>query len=208
VNDVIFDRSEPFHIESLLTLGRLEEAREVFARLEWRGTTLPRPWITATLVRARALLLAAEGNVAQALASLDDLHDIAALGLPFEFGWTLLTKGRLYRRAKQKRAAAETLGEALAIFERLGAPDWVDRTARELARVGLRHRAADQLTDTEQRVAELAASGLTNRQVAEAAFMSPKTVEANLARVYRKLGIRSRAELGARVAMQQSKAQT
>jgi DNA-binding NarL/FixJ family response regulator len=56
------------------------------------------------------------------------------------------------------------------------------------------------LTPGEQRVAELAASGLTNRQVAAALFISPKTVEANLARVYRKLEIRSRAELGAHVA--------
>ena len=57
----------------------------------------------------------------------------------------------------------------------------------------------DELTETERRVAELAASGLTNREVAAQLFMSPKTVEANLARVYRKLGIRSRAELGARL---------
>ena len=57
-----------------------------------------------------------------------------------------------------------------------------------------------ELTPTERRVAELAATGLTNREVASAAFMSPKTVEANLARVYRKLGIASRAELGARMA--------
>ena len=57
-----------------------------------------------------------------------------------------------------------------------------------------------ELTATERRVAELAATGLTNREVAAQAFMSPKTVEANLARVYRKLGIRSRAELGARLA--------
>jgi DNA-binding CsgD family transcriptional regulator len=55
------------------------------------------------------------------------------------------------------------------------------------------------LTASELQVAQLVASGLTNREVARAAFMSPKTVEANLARVYRKLGIRSRAELGARM---------
>jgi DNA-binding CsgD family transcriptional regulator len=69
--------------------------------------------------------------------------------------------------------------------------------------VGLRQHAPGELTATERRVAELAASGLTNREVAKAAFMSPKTVEANLARVYRKLGIRSRAELGARIGQEQ-----
>ena len=63
-----------------------------------------------------------------------------------------------------------------------------------------RRRAPDELTATELRVAELAATGLTNREIAQAAFMSGKTVEAHLAHVYRKFGIRSRAELGARMA--------
>ena len=90
-------------------------------------------------------------------------------------------------------------GEAASIFERIGAPIWAGQARRELDRVGLR-RAPDELTVSERRVAELAASGMTNREVARAAFMSPKTVEANLSRVYRKLGIRSRAELGVRMA--------
>jgi DNA-binding CsgD family transcriptional regulator len=81
----------------------------------------------------------------------------------------------------------------------LGAPSWADEARLELERVGLRHRAPDELTATERQVARLAAGGMTNREVAKAAFMSPKTVEANLARVYRKLAIRSRAELGARM---------
>ena len=144
-------------------------------------------------------MLAAEGEVAAALAALDELDVDAASKLPFDLGWTLLVQGRLQRRVKQRRAAADALGEALAIFERLGAPTWAEQARAELGRVGLR-RAPDELTATERRVAELAAAGLTNREVASAAFMSPKTVEANLARVYRKLGIRSRAELGARMA--------
>jgi len=70
----------------------------------------------------------------------------------------------------------------------------------EIERLGLRHRDPDALTESERRIAELAATGMTNREVADVAFVSAKTVEANLARVYRKLGIRSRAELGARMA--------
>ena len=105
------------------------------------------------------------------------------------------SEGRLHRRVRQRRARPTRSREALAIFERLGAPDWAEQARAELDRVGLR-RAPDELTATERRVAELAAAGLTNREVAAQAFMSPKTVEANLARVYRKLGIRSRAELG------------
>ena len=74
------------------------------------------------------------------------------------------------------------------------------RTREELQRIGIRRAIGDELTESERRVVELAASGLKNREVAAQLFMSPKTVEANLARAYRKLGIRSRAELGARVA--------
>jgi DNA-binding NarL/FixJ family response regulator len=122
-----------------------------------------------------------------------------ASALPFELGRTLLLEGRLRRRANQKRAAAEALRRALELFAQLGAPTWLEQASAELARVGLRHRSPDELTATELHVAQLAAAGLTNREVAKAAFMSPKTVEANLARVYRKLGIRSRAELGARM---------
>ena len=133
-----------------------------------------------------------------ALDALGDLDVPTAAQLPFELGWTLLVKGRLHRRARQRRFAAEALREALEIFQRLGAPDWADRAQNELARVGLRRGRADQLTATELHIARLAATGLTNRDIGNAAFISPKTVEANLARIYRKLGIRSRAELGAR----------
>jgi DNA-binding CsgD family transcriptional regulator len=196
--DMVPDRSEPFHVESLVALGELERARAVLERLEERGRTFPRLWITATLPRTRALVLAAEGDVGAALVALEELDLDVASQLPFDLAWTLLVRGRLHRRARQRRAAADALGEALAIFERLGAPDWADRARAEVERVGLR-RAPQELTPTELRVAELAAAGLTNREVAASAFMSPKTVEANLARVYRKLGIRSRAELGARI---------
>jgi energy-converting hydrogenase B subunit Q len=153
----------------------------------------------ARLPRARALVLATEGDLGQALSLLDEVDIAAATRLPFELAWTLLVKGRLHRRAKERRAAADALQEALRLFEQLGAPTWVLQTRAELERSGLR-RAPQALTPTELRVAELAAAGLTNREVAQAAFISAKTVEANLARVYRKLGIRSRAELGARMA--------
>lgn len=205
--DLVPDRSEPFHVESLTILGEVERAREALERLEERGRVFPRIWITATLPRARALVLAAEGDAAAGLAALDELDVEVAAKVPFELAWARLVQGRLHRRIKQKRAAADALGQALELFERLGDPTWVEQTRAELGRVGLR-RAPSELTPTERRVAELAASGLTNREVATAAFMSPKTVQANLARVYRKLGIRSRAELGARMADEQRNAQT
>ena len=143
-------------------------------------------------------MLAAQEDPAAALTALDDLDLEAASQLPFELGWALLLKGRLLRRSKRRRSAA-TLGEALGDLRALGAPAWAEQAQSELARVGPRRRAPDDLTATELRVAEPRRRGLTNREVAKAAFISPKTVEANLARVYRKLGIRSRAELGARM---------
>ena len=88
--------------------------------------------------------------------------------------------------------------EALAVFEDLGADDWARRTRDELARVPER-RTGGELTATEETVARLAAEGLTNQQIAERAFLSPKTVEVNLTRVYRKLGVR-RAALAGRLA--------
>ncbi len=199
VTEPLLDWSEPLEIESLLALGDLGRAKGALARLEERGRRFPRLWIRVALPRARALVLAAQGDLQEALAALERLERASASRLPFELGWDLLVQGTLLRRTKQRRAAFAVLSEALEIFEALGAPAWVERTRAELARVSPRRRAPDELTPTELRVAELAAAGLTNREVAKAAFVSTKTVEANLARVYRKLGIRSRAELGARI---------
>jgi DNA-binding CsgD family transcriptional regulator len=191
-------RSEQFHIESLLALGQLERAREILARLQARGRSFPRLWITVTLPRARALVVASEGDLASALIEMAGVDSSAARLLPFEHARNLLVFGRLLRRAKQRGAAADALTDALAVFEQLGAPTWSAEARSELDRIGLR-RAPQHLTAAEYRVVELAASGMTNREVAAALFISPKTVEANLARAYGKLGIRSRAELGARV---------
>src|SRR6266705_1077941 len=94
----------------------------------------------------------------------------------------------------------QAFAQACTMFEQLGAPTWAQQASSELARVGPRRRAPDELTATELRVAGLAAAGMTNREVAQVTYMSAKTVEAHLASVYRKLGIRSRAQLGARVA--------
>ncbi|WP_406038360.1 helix-turn-helix transcriptional regulator [Micromonospora sp. NBC_00898] len=108
--------------------------------------------------------------------------------------------GLAHRRARRRREAREVLGTAAAEFAALGAAAFAHRAHAELARIGGRTPTPTTLTATEQRVARLAAQGRTNRAIADALFISPKTVEANLARVYRKLGISSRAELGAAMA--------
>jgi DNA-binding CsgD family transcriptional regulator len=101
----------------------------------------------------------------------------------------------VHRRRNERRAARAAFEEALATFERLGVSPWVVRAQAEIARVPVRRASAD-LTPTEERIAQLVATGLTNREVADRAFISAKTVEANLSRVYDKLGVHSRAELG------------
>ena len=114
--------------------------------------------------------------------------------VPFERARTLLAYGQVLRRAKQKRKAREALEEAAAIFEQLGAEPWALRAHEELRRTAAR-AAPTGLSETELKIARLAADGLTNQAIAAEVFVSRKTVEANLGRVYRKLGIRSRAQL-------------
>ena len=114
---------------------------------------------------------------------------------PFQHARTLLALGRTQRRAKRRGAARTTLEEALAGFERLGAPLWAEQTRAELARIGGRAPSRGELTEGERRIAELVAEGRTNREVAATLFLTVHSVETALTRVYRKLGVRSRAEL-------------
>jgi DNA-binding NarL/FixJ family response regulator len=103
-------------------------------------------------------------------------------------------QGRLQRRLKQKRQARLALDEARELFSDQGAETWVARADDELRRVAVR-RAPEELSETELRIARLAADGLTNKAIAEQVFVSVKTVESNLKRAYGKLGISSRAQL-------------
>ena len=96
-------RTEADHVEALVELGEIERATEVLEHPEWRGRTIPRPWITAAVPRARALVLAAKGDTASALAELAEPDPDASARAPCEHGRTLLVKGRLLRRVKQKR---------------------------------------------------------------------------------------------------------
>jgi len=190
----------PDALEALIATGELEHAARLIESLAESSRHLDRPWGLAESGRCRALLEAARGNLDAGVAAIDGAlaaHD--RLSLPFERARTLLVKGMLHRRARQKTAAREALGAALTMFEGIGAVQWAERSRAQLRRVGFRPPAPQHLTETERRVAELAATGLTNKQVAAKAFLSPKTVEDVLARIYRKLGIHSRAELGARI---------
>jgi DNA-binding CsgD family transcriptional regulator/exonuclease VII small subunit len=187
----------PDAVEALVALDRLDEAEPLVRRLESNGARLDRPWMLAVGARCRAMIQAARGDVEAAAQTAERAmaeHD--RLAMPFERARTQLLLGQLHRRRRHKDAAAAILKEALDTFERLGTPLWAGRARAELGRANVGPRLSGELTPSERRVADLAASGMTNREVAAALFISPKTVEANLARIYRKLGIRSRAELG------------
>jgi DNA-binding CsgD family transcriptional regulator len=187
----------PDAIEALVQLGRLGEAEPLVAALERNGRRLDRPWMLAVGARGRAMLLAALGDLdAAGAAAQRAMAEHDRLAMPFERARTLLLLGQLQRRQRRKESASASLQEAFEVFEQLHIPLWADRARAELARANVGPRRTGQLTPSEQRVAELAASGMKNRDVATALFISPKTVEANLARIYRKLGIKSRAELG------------
>ena len=121
------------------------------------------------------------------------------IGEPYEVARTLLAYGIVRRRAKQRRAARDLLSEALARFEALRATLWAERAREELGRAGGIHGRTDALTPTERRVAERVAAGLANKAVASELFLSVKAVEANLSRVYRKLGVNSRTQLATRL---------
>ena len=196
----------PDAIEALVSLGRLEEAEELTDRLERQGTTLDRPWAIATAARCRGLLTAAGGDLSRARATLDQARaEHRRLPQSFELARTLLVKGEVERRAKQKAAARSSFEQALGVLEGLGAPLWAERARDGLARVGGAPVSPGELTPTEQRIAQLVGEGKKNREVADALFISVKTVEANLSRIFHKLGVRSRTELTVRIAASQGR---
>jgi DNA-binding CsgD family transcriptional regulator/exonuclease VII small subunit len=197
----------PDAIEALVSLRRLEEAEALLERLERQGRALDRPWAIATAARGRGLLIAARGDLPRARSALEQaLVEHRRVPQPFELARTLLVKGKVERRAKQKRAARLTLEQALGLFQTLGAPLWAQRARDDLARVGGATPRSSELTPTEQRIAEL--EGKKNREVAEALFISVKTVEANLSRIFHKLGVRARTELTRRIATTHSRQPT
>jgi DNA-binding CsgD family transcriptional regulator len=196
----------PDAIEALLALGRIDEARPLVHWLSERGEAIGRPDVLALAARGRGLLLAAEGRLEAAEHALGEaLTAHERRPIPYDQARSLLVMGHIQRRRRRRRAAAESLERAGEIFQRLGASLWAERSAAELSRLGRRPQpAGNELTPSERRVAELAANGHTNREVAALMHISPKTVEATMTRVYHKFGIHSRAELGQRMADERS----
>jgi DNA-binding CsgD family transcriptional regulator len=185
-------------IEAKIALGRLDDAALLLASAQAQASALDRAWLHLICARCRGLLEAARGDLDTAASGLTDAIERDRSGQPFERARTMLVLGSVHRRNRQKRAARDALSAASNEFARLGARLWVERAQSELARVGGRS-PSDDLTPTERQVAELIAAGRTYREAAAELFISPKTVQWNLSKVYSKLGIRSRAELPGRL---------
>jgi DNA-binding CsgD family transcriptional regulator len=187
-------------VEALVAAGRLDRAEAVLARFEGQSEAVARPWGIATAARASALLEAARGNLEAALERSKAAVQLSeSLGQPIELGRAQLVAGTIERRAGRRSEARAHLEEAVEVFERLGANAWRVRAAAELGRISGRAPSMGGLTPTEERVAALVAEGLTNQEVAARLFVTVRTVETNLTRIYQKLGVRSRTELSRRL---------
>jgi DNA-binding CsgD family transcriptional regulator len=189
-------RFVPDHIEALIALGRLDEAESLLETLERQATAVDRASALAAAGRCRGLVAAARGDLQGALAALETaLVEHGRVSTPFEEARTRLALGVTRRRARMKRPAREVLEQALASFEQLGARLWADKARADLARIGGRPATTGELTATESRIAALAAEGRSNKEIAAALYVTPKTVETHLSRIYRKVGVRSRTQL-------------
>jgi DNA-binding CsgD family transcriptional regulator len=191
-------------IEALIELGRREEAIELLDWYEGHAQRLERVSALASCARCRGMLAAQAGELDTAFSAYEEARAWhAQVELPLDRGRTMLALGAVQRRAKHRREARATLEEALAIFERIGAALWAERARSELKRISGRAATPGALTPAEERVAALVAEGKTNREVAAALFLSDRTVEGHLARIFGKLGIRNRTEIASMLAPSQ-----
>ncbi len=192
----------PDALETLIALGEVDRARAYLADYEVNAHRFGSPWALAAAARSRGALAAAEGRLGAAFDAYDvSFAQLEPVRWPFESARSLLCLGSARRQAKQKGLARDALEGALATFEELGAGLWAERAAAELRRISGRRRASDEeLTEMEERVAELAAAGHSNKAIAAELFVSVHTVGSHLSRAYQKLGIQSRAGLAKRFA--------
>lgn len=194
----------PLLVEAYLGLGRDDDARELAARFAKSQSGSPGPQIEAMVARCEAL---AAPSIDEAVAAFERsvaLHVVQPDR--FEMARTQLLYGMRLRRGGRRVDSRVRLEAARQAFLAMDLTLWADRAARELASTGARaqsrHGTRQALTSQETRVALLAAQGLTNREIAAALFLSPKTVEHHVGAVLRKRGLRSRTELARDVSIQ------
>ena len=192
-------------IASLVALGESDLASTELDELLTVAAECP-TLIPALAARSQGLVAAAQRLNVEAREHLERslaLFECEESSWHFEIGQTLLALGTVLRSERQKLVARTTLERSLEIFERLGARLWAEKARAELVRLGGRPFRSDALTATEQRVVDLVAAGRSNAEVARELFLSPKTVEWNLSKIYKKLHVRSRTELAAKLGKRQ-----
>ena len=199
-------RIHPDLVEAYARLGRPEEAKPIVASLERQARATGISWSLGAAMRCRALVADADAAAEAGFREALRFHESAGA---FERARTELCFGEQLRRRGHRRDSRVRLGAALEVFEALGAAPWAERARTELRASGvtLRRRqpaAREQLTPQELQIARLVAEGKTNRDVAATLFVTPKTVEFHLTRVYRKLEIHSRSELVRRMATEET----
>jgi DNA-binding CsgD family transcriptional regulator len=187
----------PELVEANLQVGRRDEADAAFAPLKAFAAGDAPTWAQATAARCRALL--ADGDEAER-AFEDALALLTNLNRRFDGARTHLLFGAFLRRQRRRGDARTQLRTAVETFERLGAEPWAERARVELRATGETARKRDpstvtQLTPQEMQIARLVGAGSSNKDVATQLFLSPRTVEYHLAKVFSKLGIASRADL-------------
>jgi DNA-binding CsgD family transcriptional regulator len=196
--DAIAPRSfVPNFVEAAIRAGRPEEGRAALVRYKAVAERSGRASALAPGLRCGGLLERADRHFEAALREHDRWENA------FELARTQLAYGEHLRRRKRRAEARVQLRAAIAGFEEVGAAAWAERASSELHATGERARRRDPstldvLTPQELNVARLVATGLTNREVAERLFLSPKTIETHLGHVFRKTGVRTRAELAHR----------
>ena len=186
-------------IEALIATDRRDDAGDALSALALQVRRTGGAWAEGVVARYRGVL-APDADVDPPFARALACHERS--GMPFELARTRLCYGERLRRAGRRIDARAQLREALGAFEALGAGRWAERARRELAGTGERlrrgpQRDRDRLTHQELQIARCVARGATNKEAAADLFLSPKTIETHLTRVYRKLGVRSRSELTA-----------
>ncbi len=185
----------PDAIEASARSGDIERAESWLARLDVQAEAQGGPWARAAVDRSRGLILLSSGRQDEAIAPLRrSVEAFDRLGFRPEAARGVLLLGQALLRGGHRTAAADALVDARDRFASMGAPTWEQRALEELER-SAPGRGSGELTPTERQIAALVAEGMQNRQIAQAMFVSVATVEAHLTRIYRKLQIRSRAEL-------------
>ncbi|HEX4471664.1 MAG TPA: AAA family ATPase [Nocardioides sp.] len=202
LNEVQAELAGSVAIEAMVGTQDLSGAERLLAQLDELAAAADAP-LQMLADRSRGHILAARGDNAGAIRCFERAAvapDPPQGVNPFESARTLLGLGTTLRRAQQKRAARDTLRQAVDGFEQLGAAMWAAKARSELRRIGGRTASDHELSETETLIAHRVAAGLRNREVAADLHLSPNTVSWNLSKIYRKLGVSSRTELAAHLA--------